>query len=234
MPNTESPDDAGSNRKARAPLVGWRFTPKVRRAFLRRLEASPNITAAARATGIHKSTVYYWRNNDPYFGAAMEDILGGEPDLAMRKIAGEDGARPGKVRCNHRCPSAEALEHFLETLAETSNVRESARRHGLNSTTLYRRRRKDADFQRRWSEALAEGYEELEMEMLARARFGVIKTADSPAYNDQVSLRLLIAHRDTVAQQRALQTGLSVEELRDRIDEKIVLMKEHMDADRDG
>jgi transposase-like protein len=217
------------NDKARGKPAVRRFTPERRREFFRHLAVERTISAACRIVGIDRSTPRYWRDRDPDFAAAMASILGKPSALEPRRVRREGGTGAALTRRCHTSPSDADLERFLETLAETSNVLESARRHGLSPATMYRLRRNDAGFARRWLEALSEGYEELEMEMLARARFGVIRRADKPAFNEPVSLRLLIAHKEAVAVQRAVRSGLGVDELRDRLDRKIALVKESLD-----
>lgn len=217
------------NDKARGKPAVRRFTPERRREFLRHLAVERTISAACRIVGIDRSTPRYWRDQDADFAAAMASILGKPSALEPRRVRREGGTGAALTRRCHTSPSDADLERFLETLAETSNVLESARRHGLSPATMYRLRRNDAGFARRWLEALSEGYEELEMEMLARARFGVIRRADKPAFNEPVSLRLLIAHKEAVAVQRAVRSGLGVDELRDRLDRKIALVKESLD-----
>jgi hypothetical protein len=65
---------------------------------------------------------------------------------------------------------------FLAKLAETSNVRCAAEFAGVNPTTVYDLRRRDASFAQRWLDALCEGYDNLEMEMLYHLRTGEITT----------------------------------------------------------
>ena len=64
---------------------------------------------------------------------------------------------------------------FLEHLALSSHVAQSARAANIANSTLYLWREQDADFREDWMTALAAGYELLEMELLHRAREGVEK-----------------------------------------------------------
>lgn len=60
-------------------------------------------------------------------------------------------------------------EHFLIELAVTCNVGIAAERAGMNNTTVYRLRKRDADFAAQWREALQAGYDRLEAALLRRA-----------------------------------------------------------------
>ena len=97
---------------------------------------------------------------------------------------------------------------FLAALAETSNVAKSARTARIDVSTVYRLRREDSSFAREWREALAEGVDTLEMDLLQRAREGRLEGGPKQArrsrvWDNAVGLRLLAVHRDTVARQRA-------------------------------
>lgn len=113
---------------------------------------------------------------------------------------------------------------FLDTLAETSNVTASARKAGCNPSRAYKFRREDADFRRRWNEALLEGYEHLEMETLQRLRHGTAK--DDNRYDIANALRLLSLHRETVAREKALRGAGDKESVLERLNAKIELMRQ--------
>lgn len=89
---------------------------------------------------------------------------------------------------------------FLDALAETSNVTESAAAAGIDKSLVYRVRRTDGAFARAWCAALDEGYLHLEMETLGRLRMGVGK--DEPKYDLANALRLLSLHRDRGQRER--------------------------------
>jgi hypothetical protein len=63
--------------------------------------------------------------------------------------------------------AAEAL--FLAHLAATCNVAASARAAGVTAQCVYQKRMRDADFRRRWREALEQGYARLEARALEQA-----------------------------------------------------------------
>ncbi len=60
-------------------------------------------------------------------------------------------------------------EAFLDSLAETCNVRLSAERAGIAPPSLYRWRGRDMDFAAKWQAALRVGYERLESALLRSA-----------------------------------------------------------------
>jgi hypothetical protein len=61
---------------------------------------------------------------------------------------------------------------FMETLAATCNVSESARVAGMNLSGAYYQKRRDPGFAREWRQAMAVGYAELEAFLLRQALFG--------------------------------------------------------------
>lgn len=67
------------------------------------------------------------------------------------------------------------MKPFLGALADTSNVSAAARKGKVDTSTVYERRRHDAEFAREWQVALCEGYDNLEMDVLYRLRTGEIR-----------------------------------------------------------
>jgi hypothetical protein len=110
---------------------------------------------------------------------------------------------------------------FLDHLAETSNVSESAAKAGISPSRAYKIRREEPEFARAWLAALWEGYTHLEMEVLRRLRHGDHKTPDADKYDFASAIRLLAAHRDTASQAMAQQRNVSAAEVRASIDRKV-------------
>ncbi len=126
---------------------------------------------------------------------------------------------------------------FLAELASTSNVTAAARKAGINTSTAYEARRGDAQFNRAWQQALCEGYEHLEMETLGRLRSGELKPAAGSrraarSYDNGLAIRLLLAHRDAAAQQRAIRDNEDAEAILASIDAKLDNMRERSLAQR--
>ena len=93
---------------------------------------------------------------------------------------------------------------FLDALCRTSNVTASAKEAGVDISAVYRKRRRDAAFARKWHAALCEGYEHLEMDVLRRLREGDFLSVDGGKFDFTNALRVLNAHRQTIGQQRAV------------------------------
>lgn len=133
-------------------------------------------------------------------------------------------------------PFARWSKVFLSELAATSNVSAAARKAGVATTTAYDARRADAAFYRRWQEALCEGYDHLEMTLLQRLREGEIKPAagakrGTRQFDNGTALRLLVAHRETVARQRAVRSNEDAATVVLTINAKLEKMRCRMLAD---
>ena len=110
---------------------------------------------------------------------------------------------------------------FLDFLAESSNVSESARRAGINPSRAYKVRREEPAFARQWLAALWEGYMHLEMEVLRRLREGDSSAGDKEKYDFANAIRLLNAHRENAARAQAEQRNVSAADIRASIDRKV-------------
>lgn len=122
---------------------------------------------------------------------------------------------------------------FLAELAATSNVSAAALVAGIPTSTAYDLRRSDPGFCRLWQAALCEGYDNLEMELLERMRCGDQRPEGAPrasgrAFDNATALRLLSAHRETVARERALQGNEDAEAVLAAINAKLETMRERM------
>jgi len=119
---------------------------------------------------------------------------------------------------------------FLSELAATSNISAAARRAGISTTSAYDLRRHHADFNRKWQEALCEGYDHLEMELLHRLRSGEVKPASGAkrgvrAFDNATAFRLLAAHREAAARQRAVRDNSDAEAIILSINAKLSAMR---------
>ena len=99
---------------------------------------------------------------------------------------------------------------FLNELAETSNVKGACDVASVSQSLVYKTRRENADFARQWYAALAEGYDNLEMELLSRLREGRLEDVDEDGnkrkFDIGTAFRCLIAHRETVAKEKGRAT----------------------------
>ncbi len=175
------------------PATGTPREPEWMAPFLAALRGEPKVRAAARAANVALSTAYHRRRIDPQFAREWDEARG--------IPIGDGAAGPGGTRRI----GAKKIERFLETLAESSNVRAAADAAGIAPRAVYRLRRDDPDFARAWYAALAEGYDNLEMEMLEHLRAqgaGEITPASARKFDTATALRCLVAHRENVAREK--------------------------------
>jgi hypothetical protein len=95
---------------------------------------------------------------------------------------------------------------FIAKLGETSNVPAAAEAADVSVTHVYKTRRADPAFARRWYDALCEGYDNLEMDLLRRLRSGQVDEFDEAGkpikFDLGTAFRCLFAHRETVLKEK--------------------------------
>ena len=144
---------------------------------------------------------------------------------------------PAGAAASARAPAhRQWMQPFLAALAETSNVRRAAKCAGISTATAYETRRKQRAFARQWQEALCEGYDHLELEVLHRLREGEVKPAAGSKrgmrlFDNASALRLLAAHREARERENAMQANVSAAEIRASINRKIAVFREKVLAD---
>lgn len=182
------------------------------------VRAGETIASAAQTARIHRTTVRDLAKRDPRFAAELASAR-----LAPRKKGtGTKGAGtpPPPLKIGHK------LELFLTRLAETSNVSAAASEAELTTATVYARRRTDPTFAQRWFEALAEGYDRLEMDLLERLRTGRMEDVDADGnrrkFDASAAFRCIAAHRETVAREKGRRKLsdeiVTIRAINDRID----------------
>ena len=195
--------------------------------FLAALRGGKSVEAACRDAGVTNSTAYSRRKTNDAFRAAWD------------AIPVRDGRKVGKT--GPRAPRGAAkVDRFLEELAQSSNVAAAAAVSGLSTGQVYTLRRSNPDFARRWYAALAEGYDNLEMELLARLRDGRLEDRDSEGtprkFDFATALRCLTAHRDNVAREKGRRTlreeVATIEAINTKIDELRARAKEGATTER--
>lgn len=180
-------------------------------AYLEGLHSLGKVTHAAASAGITTGPVYRRLKRSDAFRLAH--------DAALAAFAEKDAAT---VRNSEARPAANQWRrNFIDKLAETSNVTASASYASISTREVYRLRRDDPDFAAKWRAALFEGYEHLEMEMLAYLRGQQTETRLDTAN----AIRLLAAHRQTVAEIRAIREDDDEQAVLDSIDELIDRMR---------
>lgn len=106
-------------------------------------------------------------------------------------------------------PSRNWRELFVARLGETSNVTAAAAAAGVSVSQVYKARRTEPAFAARWFEALAEGYDNLEMELLQHLRGGDgedLVAAGKRKFDAATAFRCLAAHRESVAREKGRRT----------------------------
>lgn len=94
-------------------------------------------------------------------------------------------------------------KRFIEILAQTANVTESAKQAGLDRSAMYRLREKSESFRAAWDEAMNQALDDLEATLLERAAHGVEKPVfyggkacgTVRQYSDTLAMFLLRAKR---------------------------------------
>ncbi len=124
---------------------------------------------------------------------------------------------------------------FLAELALTSNVTAAARKAGVHKSVAYEARKANPEFNRMWGAALCEGYDLLELELLQRLREGEVKPARDAkrgvrSFDNATALRLLIAHRQSAARQRALRDSEDTEAILAGINARLEAIKQRRTA----
>ena len=182
------------------------------------VRAGETIASAAQTARIHRTTVRDLAKRDPRFAAELASAR-----LAPRKKGTgkkNGGTPPPPLKIGHK------LELFLTRLAETSNVSAAASEAELTTATVYARRRTDPTFAQRWFEALAEGYDRLEMDLLERLRTGRMEDVDADGnrrkFDASAAFRCIAAHRETVAREKGRRKLsdeiVTIRAINDRID----------------
>lgn len=153
-------------------------------AFLRALRRTGNAREAARLTGASRSRFTKRRARDPAFAAGWDAALAwAQAALSARADRGSAERphkhcaepylvrrRDGTVQLRRRPATAitpEGEQRFLLALAATANVRLSARAAGYAHSSFCTRKRRHPAFAREWLAALKQGFEALDMVLLA-------------------------------------------------------------------
>lgn len=107
----------------------------------------------------------------------------------------EDGAP--EARRTSTTPRWQA--RFLTALSDTSSVEQAAEAAGISLEHVHKLRREDADFAAQWQDALNEGYDRLELDLLYRLRSGRTEEQDETGakrkFDIATGFRILSAHR---------------------------------------
>lgn len=138
-------------------------------------------------------------------------------------------ARPKQRKPSKRDWTDAKQRDFLTSLSETCNVSRACEEAGVSVSSAYKRRKTNAAFRAGWLEAIGTAYHRLELVLLDRAFNGVekmVKRRDGSEermqeYSNQLGLTLLKMHRDTAAEAAPENKPENIDEIRERLFNKL-------------
>ena len=191
--------------------------PQWRRAFLRALAVTANVTLAAHRVGIDKTTAYHSRNASPLFARLWDQALAdGRAAIAGGRVP--DGAagiigRPLSIRSSksgNTCImetgegrwNEDVEADFFAHLAATANVKGSARAIGMSATALYKRRKLWPAFDAQWEDTLRLAVNRLDMQLIAAAS-NMLDPSEAPVtgmepVSVEQAIRIVQLHKEKV------------------------------------
>ena len=155
-----------------------------------------------------------------------------------RKLVLVGGKKPQMRKASGQSWSKEKQAEFLSVLAATCNVTRACEQAGVSSGHAYRKRKTDAAFRAGWMEAVGVAYQRLELVLLDRAFNGVEKVVTRRdgseermvEYSNQLALSLLKMHRDTAMEASTDVPEEDVNEIRQRLIDKLERLKKRREA----
>lgn len=169
-----------------------------------------------------------------------------DPEQNSKAVAIDGGTRVRKRAIRKVAITRKQERKFFAVLAASCNVAMAAREAGVRPQRVYEKRKADAAFREAWGEAIAAGYEKLELVLLERALVGTEKiTVDKSGgetrvreYPNNIALSLLKMHREDAREaqaRRAQELGEEeVQEVRERIVEKLARLAEKYEREERG
>ena len=191
--------------------------------FFTALAQTGFIKRSALAAGVTTGAIYGRSRKDRDFERRLQETV-------RAAQGGRQVAARGNTAANLPLQWRNA---FLAALAETSNVTASAERAGVKPRAVYELRRENADFAARWRAALYEGYTNLEMEVLGYLR-DPDPASKMPERKMDVAnaLRLLAAHKETVAREQAQRANVNAADVRASLARKVEALRQQVLEDR--
>ena len=98
-----------------------------------------------------------------------------DPEQNSKAVAIDGGTRVRKRAIRKVAITRKQERKFFAVLAASCNVAMAAREAGVRPQRVYEKRKADAAFREAWGEAIAAGYEKLELVLLERALVGTEK-----------------------------------------------------------
>lgn len=163
--------------------------------FLAALRAGATVREAADRANISFKNAYAYRKRAKWFDDAWVCAVTGPITIVSDKV------RTPEPPATMRRANSYWRRTFLKALTRTSNVTRAAQEAGIPVATAYTAKRTNPNFARQWRAALFEGYEELEMEVLAHLR-GTLTDRKIDVAN---AIRQLAVHRKTVSEMRIVE-----------------------------
>jgi hypothetical protein len=149
------------------------------------------------------------------------------------------GGSPKMKKAGKRDWSKAKEEVYVNTLAETCNFTRAAEAARVSTSSAWKRRKTNAVFRASCREAVAAGYQRLELALLDRALNGsekiVIRKDGSEErvreYPNAVALTLLRLHRETAAEVENEPDQVDVAELRERLVNKLERLRKRIEEE---
>ena len=154
------------------------------------------------------------------------------------KLTLAGGEKPQLRKQSHRSWTKAKEREFLSVLGETCNVTRACEAAGISLAHAYRKRKSDAAFRAAWLEAIGAAYHRLELVLLDRAFNGtekVVQRRDGSEermreYSNQLGLALLKMHRDTAMEASPENEPDNIEEIRERLFNKLERLRKREEA----
>lgn len=158
---------------------------------------------------------------------------------AAKELVLRAGANPKVEKANKRDWTKDKEEIYVNALAETCNFTAAASAAGVSTSSAWRRRKTNAAFRASCREAVAAGYQSLELALLDRALNGsekiVIRKDGSEErvreYPNAVALTLLRLHRETADEVVNEAEQTDIEEVRERLFNKLQRLRKRIQAE---
>ena len=152
------------------------------------------------------------------------------------------GTKPRMRRAGKRDWTKAKEEAYVNELAETCNLTLAAAAAGVSVSSARERRKTNARFRASCAEAVGHGYHRLELATLERSLSGTEKITIRKDGSEErvreypmaVALTLLRMHRETAAEAMSEPDPREVEELRERLFQKLQRLRKRLQNDREN
>jgi hypothetical protein len=156
-----------------------------------------------------------------------------------RELVLVSGKKPQMRKASGRGWTRAKEEAFVNALAETCNLTIAAAEAGVSVSSARERRRTNARFRAGCAEAIAFAYHRLELATLERSLNGtekiIIRKDGSEErvreYPMATALTLLRMHRETAAEAADEPVEADIEEVRERLFQRLQRLRQRMDAE---